>query len=160
MLDQQWATVWETHPSFSQRYTSTHVYLRPLCHVIWNCWSYAVSPDSFLCGWLSPADVEPMSIWCWSGVYDAGPTSNQHQFNGLCFLVWLSTPGTLFPIMYVGKGYYWRHLSQFISIYACTHTSPVTSVSAYRIPSYKLRYIVGFWLYENMVLLCSAPLAR
>ena len=39
-------------------------------------------------------DAEPMLVWCWSSVYNAGPTSNQHWLKILCFLSccpWLGT---------------------------------------------------------------------
>ena len=31
-------------------------------------------------------DVEPMLVWCWAIVSDAGPTSTQHWFNVSCLL--------------------------------------------------------------------------
>ena len=39
-------------------------------------------------------DVNPLLIWCWSIVYDAGPTSNQQWFI-LCLLGYRSIPVTL-----------------------------------------------------------------
>ena len=34
----------------------------------------------------TPADVDPMLVYCWSTVYDAGPTLSQHWVDVLCFL--------------------------------------------------------------------------
>ena len=35
-------------------------------------------------------DIEPIMVWCWPNVYDAGPTSNQHRFNVSCWNVFVN----------------------------------------------------------------------
>ena len=37
-------------------------------------------------------DVEPMLVWCWASVADAGPVSNQHWFYVSCLRGWFFNP--------------------------------------------------------------------
>ena len=60
--------------------------------------------------------VGPMLIQCWSTVYDAGPTLDQHRANVLCLLDSRTrTPGTPEP------GYGWRAYEEFAVpiVYQC-----------------------------------------